>query len=170
MPAGCDNLFMDQGIVFRCPKCGATLRGGSPGAGTDSARPPGCPYSGLAYAALRAGHDAIYFGPWRRMDASSLEVRRAYHRIGRHLAAIADVLGARDLPAAARDLALATDAYRAADPGAESRDALRFLDNALSYAHRAIDDLLHDQGLPPHRPMDFAEWYDAVEVPFRDEW
>jgi hypothetical protein len=24
-------------------------------------------------------------------------------------------------------------------------------------------------GLPPHQPMDFAEWYDVVEVPFREE-
>ena len=47
---------------------------------------------------------------------------------------------------------------------------LRLMDNALSYAHRAIDDLLHEKGLPPHQPMDFAEWYDVVEVPFRDEW
>ena len=160
---------MDQGTVFQCPKCGAELRGAAaPGAGP--ARPAGCPYSGFEYAALRAGHDAIYFGAWRRMDASSLEVRRAYHRIGRHLGAIAAVVAGHDLPAAARDLSLANDAYRAADPAAEAGDAVRFLDNALSYAHRAIDDLLHDKGLPPHRPMDFAEWYDAVEVPFRDEW
>ncbi len=161
---------MEQGAVFQCPKCGAQLRRGGSGAADGRGGNAGCPYSGLAYAALRAGHDAIYFGPWRRMDASSLEVRRAYHCIGRHLAAIADVLSGRDLPAATRDLALATDAYQAADPSAESGEALRFLDNALSYAHRAIDDLLHEEGLPPHRPMDFAEWYDAVEVPFRDEW
>jgi hypothetical protein len=169
-PAGCDNLPMGEATVFRCPKCGAQLRGGSAARGTDPGRPGGCPYSGLAYAALRAGHDEIYFGPWRRMDASSLEVRRAYHEIGRHLAAIDEVLVGQDLPAAVRDLALATDAYRSADPVSESADTLRFLDNALSYAHRAIDDLLHEKGLPPHRPMDFAEWYDAVEVPFRDEW
>jgi len=163
MQSGCDNLLMHEGTAFLCPKCGAELR-----TGADAGR--GCPYSGLAYAALRAGHDAIYFGPWRRMDASSLEIRRAYHRVGRHLAAIADVLAEADLPAAARDLALAGEAYRAADPAAETGDTLRFLDNALSYAHRVIDDLLHEKGLPPHRPMDFAEWYDAVEVPFRDEW
>jgi hypothetical protein len=161
---------MHEATVYHCPKCGAELRGGAREPGTDPGLRGGCPYSGLAYAALRAGHDAIYFGPWRRMDASSLEVRRAYHRVGRHLDALGEVLAGRDLPAAARDLALAIDAYGAADPAAESGDALRFLDNALSYAHRVIDDLLHEKGLPPHRPMDFSEWYDAVEVPFRDEW
>jgi len=56
------------------------------------------------------------------------------------------------------------------DPTAISGNDLRLLDNALSFIHRVIDDLLHEKGLPPHRPMDFAEWYDAVEVPFRDAW
>jgi hypothetical protein len=119
---------------------------------------------------LRAGHDAIYFGPWRRIDAPPMEILRGYHRIGRHLDAIAAELAGHDLPAAARDLDEALEAHRAADPREDVRDALRYMDNALSYAHRAIDDLLHEKGLPPHQPMDFAEWYDVVEVPFRDEW
>jgi hypothetical protein len=124
----------------------------------------------LAYAALRAGHDAIYFGPWRRMDAPPTEVRRGYHRIARYLDAIREELSGRDLPAAVRDLDAALGAIQAADPREEVPDTLRLMDNALSYAHRAIDDLLHEKGLPPHQPMDFAEWYDVVEVPFRDEW
>jgi hypothetical protein len=131
---------------------------------------PGCPYDAFAYAALRAGHDAIYFGAWRRIDALPTEITRGYHRIGRHLDAIGRELAIHDLPAAVRDLDEAIKAHRAADPREESPDMLRLMDNALSYAHRAIDDLLHEKGLPPHRPMDFAECYDVVEVPFRDEW
>jgi hypothetical protein len=124
----------------------------------------------LAYAALRAAHDAIYFGAWRRIDAPPLEIRRGYHGIGRHIDAIGRELAGHDLPAAARDLNQAIEAHRTSDPREEAPDALRLMDNALSYAHRAIDDLLHEKGLPPHQPMDFAEWYDVVEVPFRDEW
>jgi len=119
---------------------------------------------------LRAGHDAIYFGPWRRIEALPTEIRRGYHRIGRHLDAIGAELAGHDLPAAARGLAEALEALHAADPREDAPDALRHMDNALSYAHGAIDDLLHERGLPPHHPMDFAEWYDVVEVPFRDEW
>jgi hypothetical protein len=119
---------------------------------------------------LRAGHDAIYFGPWRRIEALPTEIRRGYHRIGRHLGAIGAELAGHDLPAAARDLDEALEAHHAADPREDAPDALRLMDNALSYAHRAIDDLLHERGLPPHHPMDFAEWYDVAEVPFRDEW
>ncbi len=164
-----DNLRMPAAVIH-CPNCGAELRCASRGAGTGPGGKPGCPYDGLAYASLRAGHDALYFGAWRGIDASPMEVRRAYHRIGRHLAAIGQALTGQDLPAAERDLARAVEAHQAADPSEESPDSLRFMDNALSFAHRVIDDLLHERGLPPHQPMDFSEWYDRVDVPFRDEW
>ena len=158
------------GIDYHCPHCGAELRGGPPRGGSRPGGTPGCPYDRLAYPALRAGHDAIYFGPWRRIEAFPTEITRGYHRIGRHLDAIGRELAVHDLPAAARDLNEAIKAHQAADPREEAPDALRLMDNALSYAHRAIDDLLHEKGLPPHHPMDFAEWYDVAEVPFRDEW
>ncbi|MBI5904038.1 MAG: hypothetical protein HZB86_00550 [Deltaproteobacteria bacterium] len=156
---------MPDAPLFRCGTCGAELRYPGRAGGTV----PRCPYDGLPYAALRAGHDAIYFGPWRKIDASPFEVRRAYRRIGRHLEAIRKVLSGEKLPAAAGDLSLGCDAYHAADLDGASGDSLRFMDNALSYAHRAIDDLLISGGYPSHHPMDFAEWYDAVEVPFREE-
>ncbi len=150
-----------------CPACGHDLSSHS--RWSDSGKIP-CPYEGLAYSSLRAGHDRIYFGAWRKMDADQSEIIRAYHAIGRHLRAIEQALQDKDLPAARRDLAKAVDMYHSGDPREDSRDALRFMDHALSYAHRVIDDLLHELGLPSHAPMDFAEWYDVVEVPFRDEW
>jgi len=169
VPSCWDNPCM-AGTDYHCPHCGAELRGDMRKSGSRPGGVPGCPYDGLAYAALRAGHDAIYFGPWRRIDAPPTEIRRGFHRIGRHLDTIGAELAGHDLPAAVRDLSSALAALQAADPREERRDTLRFMDNALSYAHRAIDDLLHEKGLPPHHPMDFAEWYDVIEVPFRDEW
>ncbi len=157
------------GTDYRCPHCGAELRGDPRRRGSRPGGTQGCPYDGMAYAALRAGHDAIYFGPWRRIDALPAEILRGYHRIGRHLEVIRATLTGHDFPAAARDLDEAIEALHAADPREDARDALRFMDNALSYAHRAIDDLLRKKGDPPHQPMDFAEWYDVVEVPFREE-
>jgi len=150
-----------------CPACGAVLTSHSRKTGAGKIV---CPYEGLAYSDLRAGHDRIYFGPWRKMDAGPSDIVRAYYQIGRHLQSIGRALGGKDLPAARRDLAKAADAHHSGDPRDDSRDTLRFMDHALSYAHRVIDDLLHEIGLPSHAPMDFAEWYDAVEVPFRDEW
>lgn len=153
-----------------CPACGAELTYDPRRAARSAGGKVACPYDGLRFADLRAGHDQLYFGKWRRIEASAIDVRRAYHQLGRHLSAIGQALVGKDLPAARRDLARAAEAFRSGDPQDEGQELLRFMDHSLSYAHRVIDDLLHEEGLPPHSPMDFAEWYDAVEVPFRDEW
>ena len=104
------------------------------------------------------------------MEANSIDLRRAYHQLERLLREIAAALETEDLPAARSDLGKAVEALHASGPGEDGPEALRHLDHALSYAHRVIGDLLHEKGLPPHSPADFAEWYDAAEVPFREEW
>ena len=104
------------------------------------------------------------------MDATSTDLRRAYHQLERLLNEIAVALEKEDIPAARSDLAKAVDALRAAGPGEDGPEALRRMDHALSYAHRVIGDLLHEKGLPPHSPADFAGWYDAGEVPFLEDW
>lgn len=153
-----------------CSACGAELTYDSRKALEHTGGKVLCPYEGFAYAELRAGHDRIYFGRWRKTDATSIDISRAYHQLGRHLSAVAQALGEKDLPAARRDLERAIAAFEAENPAGDSPQLIRLMDHALSFAHRAIDDLLHEMGLPPHSPMDFAEWYDAVEVPFRDAW
>lgn len=104
------------------------------------------------------------------MDATSIDLRKAYRQLERLLREIAVALRTEDTPAARLDLGKAFEALHAAGPGGEGPEVLRYLDHALSYAHRVIGDLLHEKGLPPHSPADFAEWYDAVEVPFREDW
>ncbi len=155
---------------LRCSACGAELTYDSRKALERSGGKVACPYEGLAFAELRSGHDRLYFGRWRKVEATGLDIRRAYHQLGRHLSAIAQAIRGRDLPGAHGDLERAIEAFETEDPAEASPDLLRLMDHALSYAHRAIDALLHERGLPAHSPMDFAEWYDAVEVPFRDEW
>ena len=104
------------------------------------------------------------------MDASSIDLRRAFRQMERLLHEISVALETEDIPAARSDLGKAFEALQTVGPSEEGPDYLRFLDHALSYAHRAIGDLLHEKGLPPHAPGDYAEWYDAGEVPFREDW
>ena len=154
-----------------CPICGAEhLPAGGRRREAASSGGRTCPYEGEAYSGLRAGHDQIYFGRWRRMDATSIDLRKAFRQLERLLREISAALEAEDIPAARSDLGKAFEALQTADPCEEGPEALRYLDHALSYAHRVIGDLLHEKGRPPHAPGDFAEWYDAGEVPFREDW
>lgn len=155
---------------MNCRVCGAE-HSSAPGGMTSAPGEKGtCPYEGLPYLELRAGHDQLYFGPWRKMEATRLSIQQARHRLERHLRAIAGVLEMEDIPAAKRDLEKAFEALYSAEPDEEGPKDLLFLDHALSYAHRVIGDLLHEKGLPPHDPADFAGWFDAGEVPFREDW
>ena len=155
---------------MNCPVCGAEHfsapvreKAAHPGGGA-------CPYQGGPYAGLRAGHDQLYFGRWRRMEATAIDLRRASRQLERLLHEIGKALETEDIPAARKDLEKALEALHGAESGEGEPDSLRSLDHALSYAHRVIGDLLHEKGLPPHSPADFADWFDAGEVPFREDW
>ena len=104
------------------------------------------------------------------MDATTIDLRKAFHQLERLLREIAVAIETEDIPAARSDLEKAFEALHTAGPGEEEPGALRYMDHTLSYAHRVIGDLLHEKGLPPHSPADFAGWYDAGEVPFREDW
>lgn len=155
---------------MNCSICGAEHSSGLGKGRAISGGERSCPYQGIPYTGLRAGHDQLYFGRWRRSDATSIDLRKAYRQLERLLREIAEAIETEDIPAARLDLEKAFEALHAAGPGDEGPEALRYLDHALSYAHRVIGDLLHEKGLPPHSPVDFAEWYDAGEVPFREDW
>ncbi len=156
--------------TMNCPICGAK-HFAAPGGGKAAPREgPSCPYQGGQYVGLRSGHDQLYFGRWRRMDATPFDIRQAFHQLERLLGRITDALESESLPAARRDLEKALDALQTADPDEGKPADILHMDHALSYAHRVIGDLLHEKGLPPHSPADFAEWYDAAEVPFREDW
>ena len=153
-----------------CPVCGAEHLSAPGGERTTPAGKGACPYQGGPYAGLRAGHDQVYFGRWRRMEATSIDLRRGYRQLERLLREIAVALETEDIPAARMDLDKAREALHDSGPGEDDPQVLRHMDHALSYAHRVIGDLLHEKGLPPHSPADFAEWFDAGEVPFREDW
>lgn len=155
---------------MNCPICGVE-HFSAPGG--ERATPAGerlCPYQGGPYTGLRAEHDQLYFGRWRRMEATAIDLRKASRQLERLLHEISVALETEDIPAARKDLEKALEALYSAESGEGGPDALRSLDHALSYAHRVIGDLLHEKGLPPHSPADFAVWFDAGEVPFREDW
>jgi len=130
--------------------------------------PPSPPYRELEFANLREAHDRLYYGAWRGPRATDRDHQRAYFQLGRYLGVLADeVQRARSLEARSY-LTKARAAYATANPETHGGEALRNLDNALSYAHSALNALLRHYRAPNHDPRAFEAFYDVLEVPFRD--
>ncbi len=130
--------------------------------------PPGPPYSGLPFAHLRESHDRLYYGSWRSPAATASDFRRAYRQIGRYLAALAHEIERSRGAEAKKALDKAHGAFARLDPDLSAADATLRLDQALAYAHGALNALLRQYRMPTHDPGDFAAFFDVVAVPFRD--
>ena len=130
--------------------------------------PPGPPYRGRPFAHLCEAHDRLYYGPWRSPAATARDFERAYRQIGRHLEALAHEIERSRGAEAKKALEKAQGAFAWVAPDLSTGDVTLRLDNALSYAHRALDALLRQYRMPIHDPGAFAAFYDAVSVPFRD--
>ena len=130
--------------------------------------PPSPPYRDLEFAGLREAHDRLYYGAWRGPNATDRDHQRAYFQLGRYLGMLADeVQRARSVEARSH-LTKARKAYGTADLEVQGEAGLRSLDNALSYAHSALNALLQRYRAPTHDPREFESFYDVVAVPFQD--
>lgn len=130
--------------------------------------PPGPPYRPLPLARLREAHDRLYFGRWRTPGATERDLQRTYAQLGRYLGLLAEEVQRSRAIEARRSLTKARRAYAKGDPQVHGSEAIRSLDNALSFAHSALNGLLSQTRVPPHNPADFESFYDVVGVPFRD--
>ena len=130
--------------------------------------PPSPPYRDLPFAPLREAHDRLYYGPWRTPTATTHDYRRGHSQLGRYLDVLADEVQRARSVEARRALARARAAYAKADPAVDRDEVIRSLDNALSYAHTALNALLRQYRAPTHDPRDFESFYDVVGVPFND--
>ncbi len=130
--------------------------------------PPSPPYRDLEFAGLREAHDRLYYGAWRGPNATDRDHQRAYFQLGRYLGMMANEVQRARSVEARRYLSNARRAYGTADPEVHGEAGLRSLDNALSYAHSALNALLRHYGAPAHDPRDFESFYDVVAVPFQE--
>jgi hypothetical protein len=131
--------------------------------------PPGPPYRGLGFARLCEAHDRIYYGGWRSSAASLLDCRRAYRQIERFLAAVAQECERSHSSSGKRAIKKAEEAFARVDPDVTTADGVVALDNALSYAHHALNALQRKYRMPRHDPGSFQKYYDQVDTPFREE-
>lgn len=130
--------------------------------------PPSPPYRQLPLARLREAHDRLYFGRWRAPGATERDLQRTYAQLGRYLGLLAEEVQRSRSLEARRFLTKARRAYAKADPQVHGEGATRSLDNALSFAHSALNGLLQQSRMPTHDPAEFESFYDVVGLPFRD--
>ena len=151
---------------LRCPVCNAPLEEDKD-AGFKI--PPQCPYVTTAYPELCALHDKLYFGRWRKMEAAPNDINRGYVKLGRLLAMMKEVVGREKVEPARQNIRKAEEAFAMANAKEEPYSSIKFMDQALSYLHHAINDLLREKQVKLHSPADYERHYDVI-LPFKEDW
>lgn len=150
---------------FRCPVCN-TLLEEDKDAGFKI--PPQCPYLNTLYPELCALHDKLYFGKWRMMVAVPNDIKRAYAKFDQLFQKVKEVVRKENSMQARQDLRKACDALAMANPEEEPYISVKHMDQALSYIHHAINDLLQEKQAKLHSPADYERHYDVV-LPFKED-
>jgi hypothetical protein len=130
--------------------------------------PPKCPYSKTLYPELCALHDKLYFGKWRKMEAVPNEIKRAHAKLGQLLSKLEEVAREENILQAMQDVRKACDALAMANPEEDPYTSVKHMDQALSYIHHAINDLLQEKKAKLHSPADYEKHYDVV-LPFKED-
>lgn len=154
-----------MGNPFRCPVCN-TLLEEDKDAGFKI--PPRCPYLETLYPELCAFHDKLYFGKWRKMEAVPNEIKRAYAKLGQLLSKVEEVVQKENIKQAMQDVRNADNAFAMANPDEDPYTSVKHMDQALSYLHHAINDLLQEKKARIHSPADYEIHYDVV-LPFKED-
>ena len=154
-----------MGNPFRCPVCN-TLLEEDKDAGFKI--PPQCPYLNTLYPELCSLHDKLYFGKWRKMVAVPNDIKRAYAKLGQLLPKVDEIVRKENSMQARQDVRKACDALAMANPDDEPYASVKHMDQALSYIHHAINDLLQEKQAKLHSPADYEMHYDVV-LPFKED-
>jgi hypothetical protein len=151
---------------YRCPVCNTPLEEDKD-AGFKI--PPQCPYLDTAYPELCALHDKLYFGKWRKMEAEQNDIKRAYSKLARFLSKVKEVVEEENVEPARQHIRNANEAFAMANADEDPYSSIKYMDQALSYIHHAINDLLHEKRVKIHSPADYERHYNTI-LPFKEDW
>jgi len=102
------------------------------------------------------------------MVAVPNEIKRAYVKLGQLLSKVEEVVREKNILQARQDVRKACDALAMANPDEEPYASVKHMDQALSYIHHAINDLLQEKQAKLHSPADYEMHYD-VGLPFKED-
>jgi len=151
---------------YRCPVCNTPLEEDKD-AGFKIL--PQCPYLDTAYPELCALHDKLYFGKWRKMEAEQNDIKRAYSKLARFLSKVKEVVEEENIEPARQHIRNASEVFAMANADEDPYSSVKYMDQALSYIHHAINDLLHEKRVKIHSPADYERHYNTI-LPFKEDW
>lgn len=120
------------------------------------------PYTELLFGRIREIHDRVYFGRWRREDATENDLQGARRQLAEFVDLLVREAGSNP-PLDQRDyLDKTLGAFRDAQT-LQGSELLLALNNALSYGHRLLNFLLRGRGEPNHASRDFAKYHESLD-------
>lgn len=102
------------------------------------------------------------------MVAVPNDIKRAYAKLGQLLPMVEEISRNGNSMQARQDVRKACDALAMANPDDEPYASVKHMDQALSYIHHAINDLLQEKQAKLHSPADYEMHYDVV-LPFKED-
>ncbi|MDH3383234.1 MAG: hypothetical protein OEM42_04140 [Deltaproteobacteria bacterium] len=103
------------------------------------------------------------------MEAEPNDIKKGYAKLGRLLSMMKEVVGRENIEPARQHIRKAGEAFAMANADGEPYSSIKFMDQALSYIHHAINDLLQEKKAKLHSPADYERHYDVI-LPFREDW
>ena len=120
------------------------------------------PYTELLFGRIREIHDQVYFGRWRREDATENDLQGARRQLAEFVDLLVREAGSNP-PLDQRDyLDKTLGAFRDAQT-LQGSEFLLALNNTLSYGHRLLNFLLRARGEPNHVSRDFAKHHESSD-------
>jgi hypothetical protein len=102
------------------------------------------------------------------MVAVPNDIKRAYAKLGQLLPKVEEIVRKENCVQARQDVRKACDAMSMANPDEDPYISVKHMDQALSYIHHAINDLLQEKQAKLHSPADYEMHYDVV-LPFKED-
>lgn len=120
------------------------------------------PYTELLFGRIREIHDRVYFGRWRREDATEDDLQGARRQLAEYVDLLVRQAGSTP-PPDQRDYLDKTLAAFQDVQTQQGSELLLALNNTLSYGHRLLNYLLRARGEANHVSRDFAKYHESSD-------
>jgi len=120
------------------------------------------PYTELLFGRIREIHDRVYFGRWRREDATENDLQGATRQLAEFVDLLVREAGSNPPPDQRDYLDKTLGAFRDTQT-LRGSELLLALNNTLSYGHRLLNFLLRARGEPNHVSRDFAMYHESSD-------